>query len=237
MRVALFKGLGRKVKSLWALFKRAPQVWEEIKGFLDIKKLTEIPRKIKEWAKKGMQFLRKTLSKLFLNNPFAALYVIPKNKMPGVTDMLARVMDSHPKIKTVLGKVNTGIIKPIDKFLAKHPLLKAATRPLMAYAFIVVWLNVAEISWDLPGLIRGFTGGVSVGELLSSLPESGLGFLLAMLFPGMGTFALLPVTIMARITYLLIKKIIVWVKGKGFLVDWAKLGMPGMGQEMVPASL
>jgi hypothetical protein len=138
-------------------------------------------------------------------------------------------------VRAALSKVNTSIIQPIDKVLAKSKVLRTLARPILAAIFIWIWLNVAEISWDLPGLVKGFTGGLTFGELVASLPESGIGLIVATLFPGLGTFALLPATVMARVLYLIIKKIIIWIAGKGFGIDWAKLGQPERGREMVPA--
>lgn len=233
-RVALFGGLGGKIKKLWDLFKRAPQLWTQIKEFLGIQGLTDIPKMIKEWAKRGMDALKKGLHAVFVSNPVAALYVVPHKKMPGVTNMLARIGKAHPKLKSTLDKVNTSIVEPIDKALSESKFLRTAARPVLAAIFIWVWIHVIEITWDLHDLVRGFTGAITFGELLQSLPESGIGFLIAALFPGLGTFALLPITIIARVLYLLAKKVIVWVKGKGFLVDWTKLGKPEQGRELVP---
>jgi len=233
-RVALLGGLGGKIKKLWDLFKKAPQLWTQIKEFLGIQGLTDIPKRIKEWAKKGMDALKKGLHAVIVQNPVAALYVVPHKKMPGVTNMLTQIRNAHPKLQAILDKVHTSIVDPIDKVLAESKLLRTAARPVLAAIFIWVWLHVVEISWDLHDLVRGFTGAITFGELLQSLPESGVGLLLSVLFPGLGTFALLPLTLIARVLYLLAKKVLVWVKGKGFLVDWTKLGKPEQGRELVP---
>lgn len=232
-RTALLGGLGRKLKGLLRLFKKAPKVWARIKEFLGIESVKQIPGKLREMAKKGLKALRKALKPLLANNPVAALYFIPKGKMPGLTDLLQRVVDSSPAMKKVLDRVNTSIIQPIDKVLEKSKVVRTLARPLMASAFIWIWLNVAEISWDVEGLIKGFTGGMSMGELLGSLPESGIGLLVATLFPGLGTFALLPATVMARLLYLLYRKVLSWVKGKGFVVHWDKIGVDRR-DELVP---
>lgn len=224
-RLALLGGLGRKLKSLLNFFKKAPQAWQRIKDFLGIESIREIPRKLKDWAKKGLKALRKALKPVIQDNPVAALYFVPKTKMPSVTDALNRIVESSPRVKSMLDRVNTRVVKPLDKILEESRVLRTLARPLLAAAFIWIWLNVAEISWDMEGLIKGFTGSISLGELLGSLPESALGLLVATLFPGIGTFALLPATVMARIVYLLYKKVLSWVKGKGFVIHWNKLGV------------
>lgn len=233
VRVAFLKGLGGKIKRLWGLFKRAPQLWDKIKEYLGIEGLADIPAKLKEWAKKGLEFLRKGLSSLLRSNPFTAMYVIPKAKMPGLTDMLARIREAHPKIAAVWDKFR-GKLKSFDEWMAEHPYFRSAARPLLAAAFIWIWFHVSELSWDLESLVKGFTGSISVGELVGSLPESSIGLLVSLLIPGLGTFALLAPTAMARVGYLLYRKIILWMKGKGFIVDWEKLGVEGGGRELVP---
>lgn len=227
-------GIGDKIKKLWGLFKKAPQMWEEIKEFLGIKGLLDAPKRIKDWASKGLKALKTSLGAAIKNNPFVAMYVIPKAKMPGITDMLHGLSTANAKLKAGIEKAQS-FLQPLEEIIAGSKIGRNLARPLLAAAFIYVWLHVAELSWDIFGIIKGFTGGVSLSELLGSLPESGLGFLFAMLFPGLGTFALLPATILARLSYLLIKKIVYWVAGKGFLVNWDKLGMPERGKELVPA--
>lgn len=129
IKVAFFRGLRNKLKQLWDLMRKAPQLWQKIKSFLntDVKNLPEV---LKGWAKKGIEFLRKILRKIFLNNPFAAMYVIPKHKMPGVTDMLARITNSSPKLKSILSTININIILPIEEIIKKNPLFTPFPFPL-----------------------------------------------------------------------------------------------------------
>jgi hypothetical protein len=232
VRVAIFKGLGSRLKSLYQLFKKAPQLWVKIKEVLGIENLRDIPKKLKSWAKQGMKSLKKSLKSLVVGNPLVALYFVPKNKLPGVGDLLNRVTKSSPRLDAVLSKVNKSVVQPIDQILKRSKVLRTLARPVMAAIFIFIWLNVAELSWDAEGLVKGFTGNISLGELLGSLPESGLGLLIALLFPGLGTFGLLAPTLMARIAYLLYKKILVWTKG-GLVILWDKLGI-SKSNEFVP---
>lgn len=224
-KVALLGGLGRKLKQIWRLIKKAPQVWPKIKEFLGVESAREIPRKIKEWGSRGLKYLKKALGGVLKSNPITALYFVPRDKMPSLTDMVKRISTVSDKIKNALSRVNTRIIKPIDEYLAKHPILKGLSAPILAAIFIWVWLNVTEVSWSLDDLIKGFTGNITVSELFSSFPESGIGFIIAVLFPGLGTFALLPFSVMARVLWLLHKKLVAWVKGKGFLIHWDRMGV------------
>lgn len=232
IKTAFLGQISKRMKQLWGLVKRAPELWTKIKELLGIEKLTDIPKKIKAWAKQGYDALKKSFGYLLKNNPVTALYFVPKDKMPGVTDVLGRLADSSPKLSKLLQSAGRGVQR-LDQFLAKHKALKIASAPLKAAIFIWIWLNVAELSWDIPGLIAGFTGQISVGELLASLPESGLGLVVALLFPALGTFALLPVTIIGRVLWLLAKKLASWIPGKGFLVHWSKIE-PGRRDELVP---
>lgn len=214
-----------RIKKLWALLKRSPKIWDSIKDFLGISGLRDIPGKIKSWASEGKKAFSKLLKKALLSNPLTAMYFVPKDKMPNVTDILSRMKNASPWISKKLDSVNNSVVKPLDKLLAKNKFLRVASKPILAAIFIWVWLNVAEISWDLPSLVAGFTGNITVEELVSSLPESALGLLVAMLVPGLGTFALLPITVMARTLYLLHNRVMEWVKGKGFIVHWDKVGV------------
>jgi hypothetical protein len=72
----------------------------------------------------------------------------------------------------------------IDDFLSRHPLLKVLTMPAKAYLYWVIWINVTEISWDIFGILKGFLGLISWTDLIKGLPESGLGFIITLLFPG-----------------------------------------------------
>jgi len=214
-RVA-FRGLVKKLKKLVDFFKKAPRAWERIKQFLGIKSIKDIPKAIKEWAKKGLIALKGLLKQATETFPLS-LFFIPHGKMPGVTDLMNRIMANHPGLAKALNSIK-GKAVHIDKWLNKYlPRLK---KPLLAAIFIWVWFNVAELSWDFEGLLAGFTGNISFGELLASLPESGIGLLAAVAGLGYGA---LPVTLIMRIMYLVAKKYIRWEPGKGFVVNWAEI--------------
>ena len=219
-RVA-FGGLAKKLKKLLDLFRKAPKLWGRIKDFLGITGITDIPRAIKDWAKRGLSALKKLLKKATEVFPLS-LFFVHQSKMPGLTDLMHRIMTLHPGIAKALSKIK-GAAVHIDKWFNKYlPTLK---RPLLAAVFIWVWLNVAELSWDMEGLLQGFTGGISFGELLASLPESGIGFIAALAGLGYGA---LPVTIVLRVMWLVAQKYLKWVPGKGLVVNWEVIS-PGKG--------
>ncbi len=226
MKVA---GLRQKLKQVVLFVQRAPQAWEKIKAFLGIKGLKDIPGAFRSWAKKGMQALKKLVQQMMKSFPLN-LYFIPKGKMPGLTDLLQRISEQVPFVGKMLDKVNTGVVQPLDKLMKRH--LPNLSRPIYAAIFIAIWLNVAEISWDMDGLIKGFTGGISLGELFSSFPESSIGLVFAMLGVGYG---FLPLTIVARLIWLSSKNYIEWKPGKGFVVNWERMGKAGVRPELVPA--
>jgi hypothetical protein len=116
----------------------------------------------------------------------------------------------------------------VDDWFKRY--LPRLRRPLYAAIFAWVWFNVAEISWDLQGLLDGFTGSISLPELLASLPESGIGFIAASFGLGYGA---LPVTLIARILWLVANHYLEWIPGKGLQVRWDLLGFPDQRPELV----
>lgn len=226
---AFFGNIKRRLQKVWDFLKRAPKAWETLKKHLGVKDVSELPGKIKQMAKEGIKALGKVISKLKNVFPFS-MYFVPKGKLPGLTDLLQRIVDASPALKKALSRVNDSIVQPLDRILQKY--LPNLSRPLKAAIFIWIWLNVAEISWDFSSLIAGFTGGISLGELFGSLPESAIGAVLASL--GVG-FHLLPVMLVARILWLVAQNYLEWVPGKGLKVRWDRITGERMPPEMVPA--
>ena len=230
LKVGLFGGIKRRLQKIWDFLKQAPRAWESLKRFLRVKSPSELPGKLKELARAGYKALGKLFSKLKNTFPLS-IYFVPKNKMPGLTDLLARIVDASPMLKNALARVNTNVLQPLDRLLQKY--VPNISRPLKAAVFIWIWLNVAEISWDFDSLIAGFTGGISLGELFASLPESAFGALLASL--GVG-YHLLPVMVAARILWLVAQNYLEWVPGKGFKVRWDRITGEQIRPELVPAA-
>lgn len=229
-KVGLFGGLKRRLQKIWDFLKKAPRAWDKLKEFLRVDSASELPGKLKELARSGYKALGKLVHKLKDTFPLS-LYFVPKNKMPGLTDLLQRIVEASPVIKSALSRLNKNVIQPFDKMLQKH--LPNLSRPLKAAVFIWIWLNVAEISWDFDSLIAGFTGGISLGELFQSLPESAIGALLAAF--GVG-YHLLPVMFAARILWLVAQNYLEWVPGRGFKVRWDRITGEGIRPELVPAA-
>jgi len=219
-----FFGLMKKLKQLYDAFKKAPNLLDSIQQMIG--DLT--PSAIKDWARKGKQALKNIGKRIMHSFPLAAFFC-PKRKAPGLTDMVARMIKKAPWLEKQLKRVKTNIVDPLDKLLDKHiPNLK---RPLIAAIFIFIWLNVVEISWDGDFLWRGFTGALSLGELLVSLPESGLGFVAAAM--GLGIYTI-PLVIIARIVWLVANHYLEWVPGKGFKIRWDNLDVEDEKPEFVP---
>jgi len=224
-RVA-FGGLVRRLKKLLNLFRQAPRLWTKFKALLGVEKITEIPKKIKEWAKRGKKALGKVMRKIVEVFPLC-IFFVSKKKMPGLTDLMSRIIKVSPKMKALLAKVKTNVVDPLDRMLKKH--LPTLQKPLLAFIFAWVWFNVAEISWDIEGLIAGFTGSISLGELFASLPESGVGFIAAAFGLGYGA---LPVTIALRLIWLVKNHYLEWVPKKGFIVNWEAMGVEARPEQV-----
>lgn len=212
-------GLGNliaKAKKLWEMVKKAPSLWTKLKEALGVESFQDLPKVFKEWGQKGLGVMRKMVDKMKSTFPIS-LYIASKSKMPSLTDLLGRIVASSPKLEAALKAVNTKVLMPLDTWIEKNA--PNLTRPLKAAVFVWVWLNVAEISWDMKSLMDGFTGAISFGELFASLPESGIGAVLAVL--GVG-YHLLPISILARIVWLVGKNLISWKNGS-LVIHWDKI--------------
>jgi hypothetical protein len=225
-REAAFGAL-RAVKRLLGMLKKAPgRVWDAISGALGLgelegmsltEKVKHIVKRARDLAKRGKAALGKVFKKVKSTFPLN-LYFVPKGKAPSLTDMLARIAKKSPKIWAMLQKVKAGA-DVVDKWMKKY--FPRLSRVLLGAIFIFVWFNVAEISWDIEGLLAGFTGAISLGDLLASLPESGIGWLAALFGLGYGA---LPITIAVRIVWLVANHYVEWT-GRGFRVKWELMGV------------
>jgi len=208
-RVA-FGGLLKKLKQLGQVFTKVPKLWDHFKKMVGITSLTELPKALKELAKRGYQVLRKLVGKLFSTWPLK-IYTLSKDQFFSINNLLGNLMAKFP----AFGKwVNTKVRPRVDQFdqwlRSKSPALSGV---LMAAVYIWIWFNVVEFEWDLKGLADAFTGALSLSDLLSSLPGSALGFLMRAL--NLGTFTLLPAAFAARLLWLMSKRYVVWT-GRGF---------------------
>ena len=214
-RTAAFGHIVKKLKELLHLLKRAPQALARINDMVG----SLSPENLRKWAQEGKEALTRALRKAARGFPLG-LFFHPKVKLPTLTDLVARILKD-----TRVGELLATRVKPrldsLDKLLKKH--LPTLRRPLYAAIFIWVWLNVVEISWDPSDLFEGFTGNRDLSSLLSSMPESALGALLATL--GLG-FHFLPVILVARLTWLVANNYLEWNPASGaFTVHWNLLGV------------
>lgn len=231
-----FLGITKAVKKIFGLIKRAPQAWGRLQQTLAIpgwdsmslsEKAKALGSRLKELLHEGKRVLGKAFKSMATTFPLS-LFFVPKGKMPGLADLLQRISQSVPWLDKALKGISAGAVK-VDQLFEKY--IPKLRKPIYAAVFIWIWLNVAELSWDMQGIIAGFTGQISLGELLASLPESGLGFIAAAFGLGYGA---LPYAMIARLMWLVAQNYLEYVPGKGFKVQWAKMGIR-QRSELVPA--
>lgn len=238
----------KKIKKLWEAFATKKGAWEDFKKVIGVRAdslvgaLAELPRKIQDLVKKGKDLLSKVGKQLVDKVPLFKIYFEARAKMPNLNDYLLKLVDYlPPKVSEALKKVGKGATKlaeVLDEYVQKHPLAMLAGTVASAALFTTIWMNVTEISWDLPEILRGFLGKYSFSELLVSLPEAGVGFILSLLFPGLPSAyllnALLPLTVALRLAWMVGQKYASWDNGS-LKIDWDKLGVNPPENLLVPA--
>lgn len=190
-----FGGILSKAKEIWNAFKTAPDKWEEFKEKLGLAGesvlglVRSFPKKMKEFWKKSNDLVKKTLAKAgqAIVKRFPQLQIFFKviGKLPSVTSFFNNLLSKFPKLKSVLdsiGKKASSLADTVDGFFQKNSVLKPANWFARGAFFTYVWMNVAELSWNVPEILRGMLGGMSWAEILASLPESGLGLVVSLLF-------------------------------------------------------
>jgi hypothetical protein len=223
---AAFFGLGAILKKLVALVKKAPMVVRALLQTLGLHQTDELDTAVKsgDLVKRVVSFAmagKKALSDVFkaIASQFPlSMFFVPAKRAPSITALLARILQASPKIRALLSKVKGGVDK-IDSLLKKH--VPRLSRVVYAAVFVWVWLHVAELSWDIDGILAGFTGRISLGELLASLPESALGLVAASFGLGYGA---LPYAIIARLVWLVANEYLEWSGGR-FRVRWSEMGV------------
>lgn len=207
-RVSL-RSLGKKVKQLGAIFKKAPRLWEDFKRLIGIKSITELPRALKDLAKRGYDALKKILGRAFETFPLKMFLI----KGTGLNDFLNKVTAAVPGLDRVLGQIKARG-DAIGDWLREH--VPAVSTVVVVAIFIFIWMNVVEFEWNLSDLSKALIGQIGLGDLLASLPGSALGFLMNGL--GFGTFTLLPYALVARMMWLMQKGYVKWT-GRWFDLD------------------
>lgn len=241
VRVATMKvafDVVKKVKQLWEAFTSVRGAWDKFKHLVGVRAdsllgaLKELPRKVVELGKKGKDLLHKTGGWLVAHVPFFRIYSEARGKMPALNTYLFKLVDYlPPRVASALkavGRKAQDLAGAVDEYIEKHPLAVIAGTLASAAIFTQIWLNVTEISWDVGDIVRGFLGMYSFVELLKSLPEAGVGFLLSLLFPGLPSRyllnALLPVTVALRIGWMVAQHYASWENGS-LVIHWEKLGI------------
>jgi len=216
--------LDRLVKRVKGLVpKDVLQAWTKARGALAkfvgifknpkaLKALTKLigeitPENIRDFLKSGEKNARKVFEPL-------RMILTTKSDLPTLTDLIKRTT-----VGAGISEWFTDKIQPradvIDSYLNKYvPNLR---RVAVAAVFTFIWLNVDELSWEMSGLTAGFTGNMSLADLLASLPESALGAISSALF-GIG-YTIMPYMLAGRLMWLVGRKYLTW-DGEKFGVNW-----------------
>lgn len=177
---------------------RSPKIVTALSDFIG----EVTPSNVRKFVKRGRKALKQSFTSI-------KQYLVKRENIPTLTEMLKRSAFGAGVAERYHEKA-VPRLESLDAWLKKH--MPTLSRAAYAAIFIFIWLNVDELSWDWKSLWRGFTGGVSLPELIGSLPESSIGFLTAQLF-GIG-FVIMPYVLAARISWLAARKIIEWKNGE-----------------------
>lgn len=199
---AILKGLGKKLKEIYQAFQKAPDLWAKFKDMLGITSTNpltlyaELSKKFQALLDDGAKWWEGVKNKLKKDSKIMHFLFLYASDAPTLTSIVESLIEKNggrggdlfkwlgKVVSPVLGKAKN-LSDWLDNFLDKHPLLKILTAPAKAYIYWVIWINVTEVSWKISDLLKGFLGLVSWSDLLASLPESGFGFLITLLFPGL----------------------------------------------------
>ena len=237
VRVAI--GLTQRLKQLWDVFTSKQGAWDQFKTMIGVKAtdlfgvLRELPGKIKAMMSDAKKYLASLGHKMADSIPALSIYVHGAAKLPALGDWMKNaVAKIPPAISRALAAIGTkahSLAGWVDELIRKYPVVKPASVAVSAAVYAFVWFNVTEISWDIPEIIRGFLGQYTFVEILHSLPESAVGLVIGVMFPGLPSKfifnALLPITIALRVAWLVHHKYGKW-DGKNFLPDLKAMGLP-----------
>jgi hypothetical protein len=229
-RVA-FGGLVKKLKELSRAFTKAPKLWEQFKRTIGVTSMAELPGAIRRLAKDGYKVLQRAVGKAFSVWPLK-LYTLPENKVLGINHIISKLVDQFPAFKRYLQQNVKPKVDQLDRWLRKY--LPGVSTVMMVGIWIFIWMNVVEFEWDLHSFAQVLSGQLSLADLLASLPGSALGAMMNGL--GLGTFTLLPATIVARLLWLTAKRYLVWT-GRGFEISWDNLVSDGLVAGPAPARI
>ena len=232
-RVA-FGNLVQKLKALAGIFTKIPQLWEKFKDLLGIQGVSDLPRAIKDLAKRGYAALRRGVESMFSKWPLK-LYTLERGKLRGVDDLIENLIKMSPKLDHWLRTKVKPRADQMDMWLRQHA--PALSTILVLGVYVWIWWNVTEFEWDLRSLaddlLNIIGGNITLADLFSSLPSSVLGFLLNAL--NFGTFTFLPIALAVRILFLLAERYLIWT-GRGFALNREQLSEDfGIAEEQLKA--
>ena len=160
--------------------------------------------------------------------------------------------DFLSNIKFKSGNTGLDLMKDIVNTFLDGSVSNTVGIPLKAYIFFDIWISVTELSWDYKGIIKGMLGLISWRELLDTLPESGVGYLvgkfLGFAFPGFAIFKgyslltkitgnrLMLVVPVFQVIYLLKNKLIE-IGSSVIKFFWDKMGVPDFKDKGLPETI
>ncbi len=190
-------GLTSKLKDIYEKYQEQPQMWNLFKKTLGINAIDNVSLyhqlndKLAGYLEQGKEWVNKHKQQLSEKNKYLYFMFLYADKAPTVTSsinyLLERV-DSEEKqiIMQAFKKYNGGFntfAEIIEDFFDHHPVFDVMSMPAKAYVFWLVWTNVTEISWKVTDITKGFLGLMSWGDLIRTLPETGLGLLIQVFCP------------------------------------------------------
>lgn len=167
------------------------------------------PSNIAKFVREGENGLAKALRSI------KAVLVTPTG-IPTLTDLIKRTViggNLLTEFNKIAKPAGDWLEKQLDTFLPRF-----GKRILIAAIFAVIWWHVDELSWEPADLIQGFTGALSVAELLVTLPESVMGLLTGRTM-GIG-FVIMPAMLLMRLSYLVSSGHLQWKNGE-IQPNWA----------------
>lgn len=190
-------GLTSKLKAIYEKYQEQPQMWNLFKKTLGINATDNISlyhqlnEKLSGYLEQGKLWVNTHKQQLSEKNKYLYFMFLYADKAPTVTssiNYLLEKVDSEEKqiILQAFKKYNGGFntfAEIIEDFFDHHPVFDVMSMPAKAYVFWLVWTNVAEVSWKVTDITKGFLGLMSWGDLIRSLPENGLGLLVQVFCP------------------------------------------------------
>jgi len=193
VKTAGFGSLSIKLKQLYEGFQNMPEYWNKFKEMIGMtavstwEQIKEFDKKFGAFLEMGKLKLKYLGSKLKRESELLSIFMKVYSDIPSFTTLLDSLVEKLPiKVQAILkgvGKKVKPFAKFLDDLLSRSATLKALSVPIKAYIYWKIWVSVTEISWNIVGIIKGMLGMISWEELLDSLPESGVGYLLTLLFP------------------------------------------------------